>query len=129
MSYTLTQHITVGDVESPVTVSDLYDISVVSRPGRDEVDVWRNELDEYYSVFRAFPTMSHDEILVRLASYSARASEIRSTLVRNENRAYTAFRTKEIDPFLTECDRQFKIWSRILSVRSFEFELSSKVGL
>lgn len=82
------------------------------------------ELDGYYAQMREFSSVEVTEILMALAAFSARASEIRSVLVRNENRRAQTFRTKEIEPFLEEVDRQFKTWSRLISVRQQEWDIS-----
>lgn len=84
----------------------------------------RFELDGYYSEMLRFRDMEPDEIFMRLSAYSARASYIRSDIMRAQNRTLTAFRTGEIDPFLTECDRQFKVWSRVFAVTSLDWNLS-----
>lgn len=84
----------------------------------------RSELDEYYGEMLRFRDMEPDEIFMRLSAYSARASYIRSDIMRAQNRTLTAFRTGEIDPFLTECDRQFKVWSRVFAVTSLDWNLA-----
>lgn len=92
--------------------------------GAEDVSAWRNEFDSYYQQMHLFREMEIDEILMALSAFSARASEIRSQLVRVDTRLHTAFRTKEVDPFLEEVDRQFKLWSRVQSVRDMDFRLS-----
>lgn len=92
--------------------------------GAEDVAAWRIEFDSYYQQMHLFREMEIDEILMALSAFSARASEIRSHLVRVDNRLNTAFRTKEVDPFLTEVDRQFRTWSRIQAVREMDFRLS-----
>lgn len=91
---------------------------------RSDVDTWRGELDSYYQQMHLFQQMEPDEIFVALSAFSARASEIRSHLVRVDTRLHTSFRTREIDPFIDECDRQFKLWSRVQSVKDMEFRMS-----
>jgi hypothetical protein len=68
--------------------------------------------------------MAPDEIFVRLAGMSARLSEIRFQVVRSDQRVLQAFRTREIDPFLEEVDRQFKIFSRIQTVKEWELKMA-----
>ena len=100
-----------------------------SRPlAFDAIKKWRMEIDEYFSGMHQFSVLEPDEIFMRLSSYSSRVSAIRSVVVRMENRQYTAFRTKELDPFLEECDRQFKFWSRIQSVRTLEWEITRGIS-
>jgi hypothetical protein len=95
------------------------------RAGRDDLNGWRAELDEFYDIMNGFGD-DEDGIFRSLSAMSARASQIRSRVVRKENRQLQVFRTQEIDPFLKECDRQFKIWSREHSVSQFEWETTNK---
>lgn len=92
-----------------------------------DVTGWRAELDHYYISMQQFQQFEPDEIFMALAGFSARASEIRSHLVRQQSRASAAFRTQEIDPFLAEVDRQFKLWSRVVTVRGQDIEMTGKV--
>jgi hypothetical protein len=87
----------------------------------------RAEVDAYYTAMRGFQDLSLEEVFIQLAGLSARASEIRTNLIRQDRRAFQAFRTGEIDPFLTEVDRQFKVWSRLQSVREMEFKMTGPV--
>lgn len=88
------------------------------------IEPWRRELRGYLSEMGSFVSKDTLEILQLLSSYSARASWMRNQAVRSGSRAVDAFRTKEIDPFLGEVDRQFKIWSRIAAVMANEYEIS-----
>lgn len=81
------------------------------------------ELLGYYAIMQKLNNMEPTEVFQKLSSFSARASEVRTMLVRVDSRRSTNFRTKEIDPFLTECDRQFKIHSRIQATREMEVRL------
>lgn len=85
---------------------------------------WRQEIDNYYDEMRAFNSCDITEILRKLSSMSARMSAIRSQLVRSPKRVAAAFRTQEVDPFLEECDRQFKIWSRFQAVMTLEWDMA-----
>lgn len=85
----------------------------------------RAELDGYYKEMRDFDTIDPGEIFKKLAAMSARASFIRSKIVRrNQGPDVSNFRTKEIDPFISEVDRQFKVWSRYLSVVQIDWDMS-----
>lgn len=95
------------------------------RAGREDLEAWRNELDEFYDVMNAFAN-NEETIFHDLSAMSSRASQIRSLVVRQENKALQVFRTQEIDPFLRECDRQFKLWSRVLTVSQHEWEITSR---
>lgn len=73
---------------------------------------------------RAFDALDPVSIFKELAAISARASEIRAYLVRAQTRAASTFRTQEIDYMLQECDRQFKTWSRVVSVQTLDWEMT-----
>lgn len=90
----------------------------------DTMKGWQAELDSYYILMVEFAKMQPDEIFRHLSAFSARMNFIRTKIVRTDNKRWTNFRTKEIEPFLSECDRQFKIWSRSLSSYSLEFDMS-----
>jgi hypothetical protein len=98
-----------------------------TRPSRSDTDVVQRlqaEIDSYYEAMALFGQMDLGEILMRLAAISARASGVRSQVVRTESRRMAAFRSRELDPLIEEVDRQFKIWSRLQSVRSMEWDMS-----
>lgn len=88
----------------------------------------RSELAGYYSQMRKFRGRDVATVLAEIAAMSARASEIRHHIIQAESRPEAAFRTKQLDPFLDEVDRQFKVWSRHFAVRQQEWEMS-KAGI
>jgi hypothetical protein len=98
------------------------DVEPVARGSR--LDSWREELATYLREMVQFKNMDPVEVFLRLSAFSARASEIRNTIVCSDNRRWTAFRTQAIDPFLDECDRQFRIHSRVQATREMEFRMS-----
>jgi len=89
-----------------------------------DLDVFRKEFDGCFQEMKEFEGKQPDDIFMKLAAWSARASEIRSWIVRSESRKTTAFRTREIDPFLEEIDRQYKFWSRTQAVREMDFKMA-----
>lgn len=92
---------------------------------QETLEGWRTELDRFYEGLNSFSVIDEPgEIMRKLSAMSARASEMRTQIVRLENKSLSGFRTREVDPFLTECDRQFKIWSRVLSVMQVEVDLT-----
>lgn len=91
---------------------------------RDVIENWQHELDEYYKVMNHLNVIEPSDVLQKLSSWSARASEMRGQLMRVDSRKSNAFRTREVDPFLTECDRQFKIHSRLQSLREFDWKMA-----
>lgn len=97
------------------------------RPRANDDDVlpsMRAELDQSYAAMREFDAGDVVDIFMHLAAFSARASELRTRIVRVDNRRLNAFRSRELDPFLEEVDRQFKVWSRIQAVRQMEADLT-----
>lgn len=97
---------------------------VVSVAGRLTVESMRRELDEFYNDMCNFSPLDTD-IFIKLAGFTARASYLRAQIMRiPENRQLTNFRTKELDPFIEECDRQFRVWSRNFTVVNKEWEMN-----
>ena len=86
---------------------------------------WRPELIDYLKEmyeFRNNPDIG--EILMMLGQMSARASLMRNLCMRSSNNDIIRFRLDEIDPFINEVDRQYKIYSRLLSANQFELDLT-----
>lgn len=92
----------------------------------DAVMVWRDEIFGYFERMHRFASKEQDEVFMDLAAFSARASEIRMRLMQIQSRAAQGFRTGEVDPFLSECDRQFRLWSRVFAVKELDVRLSGK---
>jgi len=89
------------------------------------VEELRKEIDGFYVLLNSFSERQPEEIFVTISALTARASQIRNELVRRlDDRYLQNFRTKEVDPFLDECDRQFKIWSRVFSSRQLDWDIS-----
>lgn len=88
------------------------------------LDAYRDELDDFYAQMREFQNLEIDEIFMTLAGMSARASEIRGLLQRMQTKVATNMKCQEIDPFLSEVDRQFKDWSRAHQYRVDEWRIS-----
>lgn len=91
---------------------------------KDDITLWREELDSYYKRMQDFPDLDPTDIFRELAAYTARASELRGYCVRIGSRGATTFRTQEIDYFLSEADRQFRDWSRVITVRGQEITMA-----
>ena len=93
------------------------------KKGELTINDFREELDEFFTEIGRFYQMDEVSILQRLAAYSARMSYVRSLIMRQrEVRELTNFRTRELDPFLEEVDRQFRIWSRIITIKQREYD-------
>lgn len=116
--------------EVPVTVSEVPEspfaesTTSVRKSEGLLIDALRSELDSFWTTVRKFQYMDVTEVLLALSAFSARAAEIRSNVMRSESRKLNAFRTREIDPFLDHCDFQFRIHSRLQSIREMEFKMS-----
>lgn len=111
----------------PEKISDQLETTI--RPGARTIGVaqipaYQAEIDGFYVLMKDFNELDLRGVLSSLAAMSARASYIRSLVIRNEGRQAASFRTRQIEPFLDEVDRQFKTWSRLQSVIQMEFDAS-----
>lgn len=100
------------------------DVEPDFKPGDDWIDRYQAELDAYYATMQKLNIFDPTTVMEKLSSWSARASEMRTQLVRVDSRRSGAFRTREVDPFIAECDRQFKYHSRISSIRELEWRMA-----
>ena len=91
-----------------------------------QIESWRKEISGYLEEMRGFQNINVDTILRKLSGFSARASQIRMTIVRTPDKRAQTFRTQEVDYFLSEVDRQFKVWSRVASLMQTEWEISQR---
>jgi hypothetical protein len=100
---------------------------IIPKKGSLTIQDFRNELDDFYKEIALFYQMDSVAILQRIAAYTARMSYVRALIMRQrEVRELTNFRIKELDPFLEEVDRQFRVWSRIVTIQQREFDQTSK---
>lgn len=92
----------------------------------EAISSWREELIGYLKEVYNFSQGESDtlEVVKKLSSYSARASYMRITAVRSNNRDMMNFRINEIDPFLKEVELQFRIWSRVGALIKDEHEMT-----
>lgn len=112
------------ELEEGTPAEKFAQIEVRNRSDHDGISGFREELDSYYQAMLLFNKMDPVEVFQTLSQFSARASEIRMGLMRVDNRKNTSFRTHEIDPFISECDRQFKLHSRIQAIKEMDARLS-----
>jgi hypothetical protein len=87
---------------------------------------WRKEIKEYLEEMVDFPKEDLREVLVKLGGYSARAAFMRFQIGYMDDDRLTSFRTRQLDPFIAECDRQFKVWSRIQSLDAQEYQMMGR---
>lgn len=83
------------------------------------------ELDGIALAVRAFALKQPDQIMRECAAYSARLTELTVLLHRHESsdRQYLRVRTQQVEKYLQELDRQFKIASRLVEVMRQDLEL------
>lgn len=83
------------------------------------------ELDGIAHAVRAFASKQPDQIMRECAAYSARLTELCVLLHRVEglDRQYLRLRTQQVEKYLAELDRQFKIASRLVEVMRQDLEL------
>lgn len=93
------------------------------RSKNNDVVRLRQEMEVYYTQMSQLVGMDPMEVFQTLSSFSARASEIRALCFKLDSRQAQSLRTQIVDPFLEECDRQFKIHSRLQAIRELEFRL------
>lgn len=84
-----------------------------------------DELDLVAAAMRGFHRKQADQVMREVAAYSARLTELAVLLHRAEglDRQYARIRTQQVERFLTELDRQFKIASRMVEVMRQDLEL------
>lgn len=99
-------------------------IAVTPDPEKNLIDQFWDEIFQYYKVMKEFNEMDASEVFGSLSAFSARASEMRAYCNRSDSKRSQNLRLKAIDPFIEECDRQFKYHSRNLSTQEAEMRLS-----
>lgn len=114
--------------EHRATVAYIMDpISLLGRPNylgsRQEVEA---ELDVVAVAIRAFHVKQPDQVMREVAAFTARLTELCVLLHRVEStdRQYIRLRTQQVEKFLAELDRQFKIASRMVEVMRQDLEMS-----
>jgi len=89
---------------------------------REEIE---HELDGIALAIRTFSAKMPDQIMREVAAYSARLTELAVLLhrVESRDRQYLRIRTQQVERFLAELDRQFKIASRLVEIQRQDLEL------
>lgn len=85
----------------------------------------QDELDGIATAVRAFYIKQPDQIMRECAAYAARLTELCVLLHRVESldRQYTRVRTQQVEKWLAELDRQFKVASRLVEVQRQDIAL------
>lgn len=91
--------------------------------GSDWLTKLRREIDGYYAEMKGFPNEYPEDIFLKLSSWTARMSEVRGKLTRSSKQAAGRMRIDEVDPFINECDRQFRVHSRRQAVQEMDLKL------
>ena len=86
----------------------------------------QDELDQMAVQIRAFHLKQPDQVLRECSAYTARLTELCVLLHRVEStdRQYTRVRTQQVERWLAELDRQFKMASRLIEVMRQDLQLS-----
>jgi len=83
---------------------------------REQVEA---ELDTILMTIREFWAQEPDMVMSHVAAITGRLTELEVLLhrVESRDRRYKQIRTMQVQKILDECDRQFKIASRLVEVR------------
>lgn len=83
------------------------------------------ELDQIAAAVRQFHARQPDQVMKECAAYGARLTELCVLLHRVEaiDRQYQRVRTQQVERWLTELERQFKIASRLVEVQRQDLAL------
>lgn len=87
------------------------------------VERLRAEIDGYLERMQELSDTSPEEVFRLLSGWTARGTELKIQLNRTDNQKSRSFRNGEIEPFLEECDRQFKFHSRIQASQEMDMKL------
>ena len=83
------------------------------------------ELDHIAADIRSFPEMMPDQVMRYCSAFSARLTELAVLLhrVESHDRQYTRIRTQQVERFIGELDRQFRVASRLVEVQRQDLDL------
>lgn len=110
---------TVHQITRPTAGTGVDPLDALSASGylgtKDEIE---GELDLIAGSIRTFHRMQPDQVMRYCAGFSARLTEMAVLLHRVEstNRQYTRVRTQQVQRYLDELERQFKVASRLVEV-------------
>jgi hypothetical protein len=97
---------------------------LVSNDERQRIECLKRELDEYYQQILGFHMAEPDQVLLAVSGIAARLVGIRAEIMRGGSQRANKFRTSELDPLLDHLEQQFRIHSRLLTVRDLDFRMS-----
>lgn len=84
----------------------------------------RREIAEYHEANQKFGGMEPDEVLHMISSITARLSYLRDRLMSDGGQQANRVRTHQLDPLMSNLDLQFRIHSRLLTARQFDYEVT-----
>lgn len=91
---------------------------------KSKIEEFRDELEDYIGEMRNWSPAQGTDVMGYLASMNARAAQMRHWLHGQQNRSAQMFRQNELQDFLDTCEFQFRVYSRIQSVKQSELSLS-----
>lgn len=84
----------------------------------------REELDGYYEEICRYHEMEPDQVLISVSGLSARLIAIRAELQRSGSQRANRLRTSEVDPLLAHLELQSRLHSRLVSVRTLDWDMT-----
>lgn len=113
----------------PVDRPDPGHVTNGSRPATDDREInWiaglKVELDGYYAVILGYESQEPDQVLLSISGILSRLTGMRAQLWRANTGRAQNFRTREVDPLIEGLDMQFKVHSRLISMRELDFKMT-----
>jgi hypothetical protein len=114
-----------GEVASPRRpILDHPQAVVSDGDERKQLEQWRKELTGYLAEAKGIADDDPDEAMRWMAATSARVCEIRDQSWDLRSPKAAQLRSRHIDPFVQEIDRQFKIASRRFATAEHELRMT-----
>lgn len=103
------------------------DTTTVNKTVGGSIDSVRAEIDDAFADMKMFIENEPDYIMRIASGHSARLSEIRVKIMRVEDfhREWRSVREREIEPCVTELERQWRNASRLQSCRELDWKMES----
>lgn len=111
-------------VEAPSEASPVADVKAEGALMAE----WREEIARYHEEMKGLADQDHDEALRWLAATSARVAEMRSRSWDMKSGHAAGFRSRKVEPFLSDCDRQYTIASRRIALIEQELRMTTGRG-
>lgn len=113
--------------DNPARPIGLLDTSVPNSQVGGSIDSVRSEIDDAFADMKNFIQNEPDYIMRIASGHSARLSELRVKIMRVEDyqREWRNVREREIEPCISELERQWKNASRLQSCRELDWKMES----